>query len=35
MLFITIIVNLSKHFYIIRTFQYVACHIIVQVIDIY
>ena len=35
MLFITINVNLSKHVCVIRTFQYVACYIIVEVIDIY
>ena len=35
MLFITISVNLSKHFCVIRKFQYVACYIVVQVIDIY
>ena len=35
MLFITIIVNLSKHFCIIHKFQYVARYIIIQVIDIY
>ena len=35
MLFITIIVNLSKHFCFIRKFQYVGCYIIIQIIDIY
>ena len=35
MLFITIIVNPSKHFCVIRKFQYVACYIVIQVIDIY
>ena len=35
MLFITIIVNPSKKMCVIRKFQYVACYIFVQVIDIY
>ena len=36
MFFITISgVNLSKQFGVIRKFQYVACYIVVQVIDIY
>ena len=35
MLFITNSVNLFKHFYVIRTFLYVTCYIVVQVIDIY
>ena len=35
MLFITIIINLSKHFCAIHKYQYVACYIIVQVIDSY
>ena len=34
MLFIAIIVNLSKQCCVIRKFQYVAGYIIVQVIDI-
>ena len=32
--FFTISVNLSKHFCVIRKFQYVACYTVVQIIDI-
>ena len=35
MLFIAVCVNLSKQFCVIRKFKYVACYIVVQVIDIY
>ena len=35
MMFITISVNLSKHFCVICKFEYVTCYIVVQVIDIY
>ena len=35
MLFITISINLSKQFCVIRKFQYVTCYTVVQVIDIY
>ena len=35
MLFIIIIVKLSKHFCVIRNFQSIACYVIVQATDIY
>ena len=35
MLFITINVNLSKHFCVICKFEYATCYIVAQVIDIY
>ena len=35
MLYITTIVNLPKHFFVICKFQYIASYIITQVIDIY
>ena len=35
MLFVTIIVNPSKHLCVIRKFQYVACYSIAQVTDVY